>query len=359
MHRQLTRKARDRSTESRSELLQQLVIAVISGRTPTAREFELLFEISRLLLAEADTGARVFFSDRVANLANVPQDVLIMLARDDVVVASPILRQAPGLTERMLVNLSETLSLGHLAEVAVRDNLTIPVTDILVRRGDIVVLRRLSMNGTSEFSLAALGRLIAAAGQDDELCRGLATRNDIPAEHSDYLIQRMAALLRDRIPRKPVAVALPVEVPVIEVVEPVADDGKPSPTRLKVPKRADINELIKCVREKKVTLDDVISQLSDEDRTNDIAVAFARLCELDEMAIMKVLVRKDVNGISMVAKALDLRLDTWRSLVDFRKRRLKLSDSEIRFEIRDYKDRSVTESRKTLAQFQSRRANRG
>jgi uncharacterized protein (DUF2336 family) len=356
MHRQLTRKAKDRSVTGRSELLQQLVVAVLSGRTPTPKEYELLFEIARLLVAEAQTDARVFFAERIAPLNNTPHDILIMMANDEVIVASPILRKSPGLTEATLVDLAETLSIAHLAEVAVRDHLTAPVTDVLTRRGDIVVLRRLSMNNTSELSTQSITRMLAAADADNDLCRGMATRNDLPPDQTDHLIQRMAALLRDRIPRKRPASPPPPEPTLSVSIE--VDDGKPSPTRLKVPKRADINELIRCVREKTVTLDDVVSQLSDEDRTNDIAVAFARLCELDEIAIMKVLVRKDANGISMVAKALDLRLDTWRSLVDFRKRRLKLSDSEVRFEIRDYKDRSLEESRKTLAQFQTRRASR-
>jgi hypothetical protein len=124
----------------------------------------------------------------------------------------------------------------------------------------------------------------------------------------------------------------------------------------RAPRLADIGELVRQVRAGRVTLDEVVARLADEDRGNDIAVALARLTDVDELSTLKVLVRRDPEGIALVGKALDLRPETWRSVVGFRRRRLKLSDADMRFELRDFAERSVEEARARLAQFQNRRS---
>jgi uncharacterized protein (DUF2336 family) len=338
--RDLTALAYDRSPAACGELLESLMRSVIVGRRPAPTEAALFFDIARQLVDRVEPEVRVLFSQEVAAMHGTPPDVLMRLARDDCLVAGPVLRADNALDESQLIDLSKTLPLDHLADLAERRRLTLPVTDVLAARGDAVVLRHLACNDTCALSPASLLRMVAMADRDEALCLTLARRTDLPADGAARVVHLMADLLRGRRARPPVS-------------ERGAETAT-APNR--APRLADIGELVRQVRAGRVTLDEVVARLADEDRGNDIAVALARLTDVDELSTLKVLVRRDPEGIALVGKALDLRPETWRSVVGFRRRRLKLSDADMRFELRDFAERSVEEARARLAQFQNRRS---
>lgn len=337
----LTQKAHDRSQAGRGELLEALMRTVIMGRRPTPAEAELFFDIARRLLAVVSPEVRQVFSQEVAAMYGTPVDVLLTLAHDTGEIAGPVLRSDNALQESHLVELSGSLPLGHLSDLAARRRLSVPVTDVLARRGDVPVLRELANNDTSTLSSTTVARMVDLADRDDDLCRSLALRDDLPPEAAERVVQAMAALLRGRLVRP----ATPAE--------PSADvTDAPS----KAPRLAEVGELVRQVQSGRLTLDDVVARLAEEDRGNDIAVALARLCEVDELSTLKVLVRKDAEGIMLVVKALALSRSTWKALVEFRRRRLKLSESDVRFELREYLALSTEAARATLSQFQRKRA---
>lgn len=336
----LTQKAHDRSQAGRGELLEALMRTVIMGRRPTPAEAELFFDIARRLLGLVSPEVRQLFSQEVAAMRGTPIDVLLTLAHDDGLVAGPVLRADNALEEHHLVDLSKSLPIGHLVDLAARRRLTPPVTDVLAERGDVPVLRELAHNDSSKLSGATVARMVDVADRDDELCRMLALRDDLPQEAAERIVQVMAALLRGRL------------------VRPAAPEPRTEPEDVpsRAPRLADIGELVRQVQGGRITVDDVVTRLAEEDRGNDIAVALARLCDVDELSTLKVLVRKDPEGIILITKALDLSRATWKAMVEFRRRRLKLSDSDVRFELREYLARSTEDARATLAQFQGKRA---
>ena len=131
----LTQKAHDRSQAGRGELLEALMRTVIMGRRPTPAEAELFFDIARRLLAVVSPEVRQVFSQEVAAMYGTPVDVLLTLAHDAGEIAGPVLRSDNALQESHLVELSGSLPLGHLSDLAARRRLSVPVTDVLARRG--------------------------------------------------------------------------------------------------------------------------------------------------------------------------------------------------------------------------------
>lgn len=336
----LTQKAHDRSSAGRGELLETLMRSVVVGRRPTPAEAELFFDIARRLIGAVGPEVRQLFAQEVAAMRNTPVDVLMTLARDEAAIAGPVLRADNALEEVHLLDLSRTLPLDHLVDLAARRFLTVPVSDVLAARGTVPVLRQLAVNDTCPLSGLSVARMVDFADRDDELCRTLMQRADLPPAAAERLVQITASLLRGRIARPaPAAV----------------EAGEPEPPS-KAPRLAEIGELVRQVQGGRITLDDVVARLAEEDRGNDIAVALARLCDVDELQTLKVLVRKEPEGIMLVAKALDLMPGTWRAVVEFRRRRLKLSDSDVRYEVREFRLQSAAEARATLAQFKVKRA---
>ena len=96
--------------------------------------------------------------------------------------------------------------------------------------------------------------------------------------------------------------------------------------------------------------------LAREDRHNDLAAFLANVSGVDELALLKVLVRADANGIMQVLRGLGVDEATWKQVVELRRRRLKFSDTQRRFEIDDFPRLSIDVARQTLAQFSRTRA---
>ena len=71
--------------------------------------------------------------------------VVRRLARDeDIMVAGPMLAQSPRLVTADLVEIASAMSAEHLYAISSRAAIDEPVTDILVRRGDFTVKRKLA-----------------------------------------------------------------------------------------------------------------------------------------------------------------------------------------------------------------------
>lgn len=100
----------------------------------------------------ADPVTRARLSERIAKAESAPVELLQRLARDEICVARPVLQYSPCLREGDLVSISSDAEQDHLMATAHRDNLTKPVTDIIVERGQLSVLKAILNNSGAEIS---------------------------------------------------------------------------------------------------------------------------------------------------------------------------------------------------------------
>ena len=82
------------------------------------------------------------------------------------------------------------------------------VTDVLVERGDLRVVRAVTENDGARFSDAGFGKLVARARIDDTLARDVGMRCDIPRYHfiklqHEHLLLELVVRDRDPHERKP------------------------------------------------------------------------------------------------------------------------------------------------------------
>nr|NIO41221.1 DUF2336 domain-containing protein [Burkholderiales bacterium] len=117
----------------------------------------------------ADPIARARFAERIAKAAPVPVELLLYLAREEICVARPILQYSPCLREGDLVSIITDVGQDHLGATALRPNLTVPVTDLLVQRGEPRVLVALAQNVAADLSASSVDRLYTLANEEDEL----------------------------------------------------------------------------------------------------------------------------------------------------------------------------------------------
>lgn len=335
----------DTAEESRSHLLHLLTRQVFVGRTPNGQEIAIFSDIAQRLLPQAKVDVRAELSEALADQAGLPMPLIASLCSDVVVVAAPMLRRCPDLTEDDLATFAERLTNAHLVAIAGRTDLTVRITDVMIRRGEVTVLRAIAENTAAEISETSAHVMVDRAESDDELCRILALRGDLPAADAERLVMLVAKRLRGRMMQRPAAPE-PV-APAPAAPAPVAGGGPVKPL--------DIADLIARVRRNETDIDTAVALLAREDRYNDLAHMLAVLTDIEELSVLKVLVRADANGIINVLRALGVADQTWRLVVELRRRRLKFSDTQARFEREDFARLSVAQAKKTLAQFTRRR----
>src|SRR4051812_25298561 len=189
------------SSQKRVEALRRITDLFINGAEQFSDEQVALFdEVIARLAAEIEARARVELADRLAHIANAPTNVIISLANDDTIeAASPVLTYSPRLDDQALVGIAKTKSQHHLLAISQRETISEPVTDVLVTRGDMHVLRSVAQNIGARFSDNGFGILVARAQKDDVLTTHIGLRQDIPRHHMTRLIEKASEAARRKL----------------------------------------------------------------------------------------------------------------------------------------------------------------
>jgi uncharacterized protein (DUF2336 family) len=147
----------------------------------------LMQKLDRLQLAE--------LSNRLAPFANAPVRVLGRLARhSDMAVCGPILDQAMALPDADLVEIADKdrVDPNLLIKIGARPQLSTTVTDVLLKRGNKALQRKLIDNPNALISEAGFARVITALDGDKNLAGAIAARNDVPDELRVWLTKTLS-----------------------------------------------------------------------------------------------------------------------------------------------------------------------
>ena len=153
-----------------------------------------------LLITRVETRAKAELSKRLAPLDYAPFEVIQHLAKDDeIAVAGEVLAHSSRVTTDTLLEVASTKGQDHLLAISGRAHLPEKVTDVIVDRGEVRVIRRLANNAGARFSEAGYSGIVARAGDDDELTEILGLRIDLPVQCLRDLVRRAKDAVRARL----------------------------------------------------------------------------------------------------------------------------------------------------------------
>src|SRR5690606_35490638 len=149
--------ARSRSDASRAELF-AVMGDLFHGQNTTlnAQERALMLDILEKLLGEVAREVRHRLAVKLADAPGVPRELAVLLANDEIDVATPILISCPALEDIDLIEIIRNRSRQHILSVAMRRDLSTQVSDALVETGDKDVIRSLLENQDANISRATL-----------------------------------------------------------------------------------------------------------------------------------------------------------------------------------------------------------
>ena len=189
------------SPERRAETLKRITTYFLSGASRFNDDHVKLFDhVFGRLIHEIETKARAELSNRLAPVGNAPAEVLRRLAHDDdIAVAGPVLTQSKRLSETDLVAIAKTKSQAHLLAISSRSGIAVPVTDVLVQRGDAEVVRSVAENRGAQISEAGFSTLVDRAEKDEDLAEKVGMRADIPPRLFRDLLLKATEVVQQRL----------------------------------------------------------------------------------------------------------------------------------------------------------------
>ncbi len=136
------------SRDKRVDTLRRVTTLFLHGAgTYNELHVDLFDDVFGLLVENVDSKDRAELSARLAPLTKAPARALRTLARDDdIAVAGPVLQLSPCLRDADLIDIANTKGQAHLLAIAARPLHSDAVADVLVRRGNHDVVRRVADN---------------------------------------------------------------------------------------------------------------------------------------------------------------------------------------------------------------------
>jgi len=147
----------------------------------------LIEKIDRRMLAE--------LSNRLAPVKNAPLKVVGTLARHiDMLIAGPLLEKSCVLTDADLVEIADKdrRDPALLSAIFARPQLSEAVTEVLIRRGNAALARKIIDRADARISESSFARMVTSVENDKELATAIAKREDLPAELRPWLDAALA-----------------------------------------------------------------------------------------------------------------------------------------------------------------------
>lgn len=151
---QLYSLAKDNAPEARMELVN--AVSEVLNMESSKREQELIADILMTLTRQAEKDLRQAIAERLALTDQVPLRLILMLANDEIEIASPILKHSNDLGELDLIYIIKSKSQKYWQAIAERNNLTGKVINVLAETRDVETALTLVQNENAVLTQTAL-----------------------------------------------------------------------------------------------------------------------------------------------------------------------------------------------------------
>jgi uncharacterized protein (DUF2336 family) len=329
MLRNLTRMPADMSSDSRRQLLNAVTDLFLLDEEPSELAKAHYGEIAVHSLSHLESADRKGYADQVAAVPSLPREVAVTLASDsDSDVARLVLKLSPVLSDSDLAAIAVSQSQPHLVAIAERARLSEGLTDLLVERGDTTVLRTVSANEGAAFSEGGFDRLLQRGGDDAIVTGALTQRSDLSPQRA----QRVLHIVRQ----------------LNETGDAAQSNAARSLARQARQQRFEVRLLLSDLAAGKRPLDEIVTMLSDEDRAYHLAEVLGQAATISTEQALRVLMQRDVSGIAVACRSLDVGADAFRALLELRARRLYFSSKDIDDALADYARLDAATADRTL-----------
>ena len=192
--------AKDRSVAGRQSLAHAVGELHQRHETSlTAQERALLNDICHVLVEDAEERVRVALAEKLAKAKNVPRDLIVKLANDNINIAQDVILYNVQLKDPDLILLVKEKALAHRLAIARRFGIDGDVSQALVETNDINVIRTLLENLSASLNYPTIETLVAKSRDIEDWHAPLLYRPEITPKLAKKMYGWVSTTLRDYI----------------------------------------------------------------------------------------------------------------------------------------------------------------
>lgn len=335
---------RDGTSAKRVNTLRRVTdLFLHDGERLNDEQVKVFDDVLGLLITRVETRAKAELSKRLAPLDYAPFEVIQHLAKDDdVAVAGEVLAYSSRVTTDTLLEVASTKGQDHLLAISGRAHLPEKVTDVIVDRGEVRVIRRLANNTGARFSEAGYSGIVARAGDDDELTEILGLRIDLPAQCRHDLVRRAKDAVRARL-LKIAPSALQQEI------QRVLDDIAREDVRRKF---GIAEQLVKLMKELNELDDAAVFTFAEQNKFDEVIVSLAMLNDAPVEMMARLVEGPRADLILIPCRSAKLNWPTVETILRNRPVKPSISEATLEQAQRDYRRLSIETAQRTVRFWQ-------
>lgn len=286
--------ATDKKPVARAKLTGAVTELLCMDASP--REAELVADILIELMRQAEIDLRQALSEKLSTLDNVPLRLILQIANDEIVVAHPVLKYSPVLSDLDLIYIIKSKTPEYWRSIAQRRELSSMVVNSLANTRDEETCINLSRNETALLTEKAAQTLYEMAHDVQDLAQSLSGRNDVPESLKGDILRLVGRKMKETGLAEDAVVQKEIE----ETVEELSGQNILSPTP------SMIGAAKQLQTQNNLTIDSMISLLRRGQFPSFIA-QFAEYTELDHKLISQIMAQKSGQGLALACKAADIQ----------------------------------------------------
>jgi uncharacterized protein (DUF2336 family) len=161
----------------------------------SASEKKLAIDILRAMARDAETRVRHAIAETLKSSEAMPRDIALTLAKDDAIVAAPVLRASPVLTDADLIAVLAEGQGDKQMAVAARPEVSEAVSAAVVATGNAAAVTTLVANDGAKISEATFSEALDRYAEFDTIKSNLVMRAELPVT----IAERLVAMVSDKL----------------------------------------------------------------------------------------------------------------------------------------------------------------
>ncbi|MTI45476.1 uncharacterized protein (DUF2336 family) [Roseibium hamelinense] len=290
---------------------------------------------------------RQYVAEQMAGLRRGPEETIRKLAEDSIEVAEPLLKRSTVLRDADLIRIASNTGNAHRFAIAHRDVISEEVSDVLVRRGDLRVKRKVASNTGANLSDASMMTLVGDAAADATLQMSLSDRGDLAEKH----IKALVAVASEEVRKKLYAKGRRSEAARLDEAQEIAEQRMSNQYWLGRYDFETARSRVLLLAKRGMVSEATLRRFASEDRFPEAVAAFAWLVRCGVEEVSHWMVRAEPEPFLIIAKASGLSAITVGALLSIGPWRHRLSP-EVRTEsMKTFERMTVADAKRKMAHW--------
>jgi uncharacterized protein (DUF2336 family) len=181
--------------DQRARVVGQLAVDIDSGRlSPT--EWQLALDIMRAMAADAEIMVRRAVAASMKSSENLPREIALRLARDDVSVALPVLENSQVLSDDDLISILADGNGAKQVAIARRPQVSETVASAIVDTGNAAAVTTLVSNDGAALTEPLLKKTLDRYAQFETVKAAMVHRDQLPVTITERLVSLVSEKLK-------------------------------------------------------------------------------------------------------------------------------------------------------------------